>query len=285
MRHFIALFLIFGLSVFTFGQRQQTQTRKNKRADLKTKPKPKPKTKPEITTIEAATKDGKAVILKSNGTWEYTKVETDKKNSSIPNPNPSPKPTPVTAVAAATPTPKPTPVPTPDIAAKPTKTNESKQCELTLTDSPAIRGLQLGMSRTEVDRIIPQDRVRILNSSAISAYPQFGKTAGFENIYNITAQFLDEKLNLLEIVYDPTAVKWKNSREFAENLSENLKLPLRFWKHKPGITTVSEMRCREFALEIDSEANQIRLERIFTLQSNEPTKEQVQEKDNKSFKP
>ena len=131
MRHFIALFLIFGFSVINFGQQTQTRQTNKKRAVTKTKP--KPKIKAQITTIEAATKDGKAVTLKSNGTWEYTKVETEKKNS--PTPNPSPKPTPT-----ATPMPQPTPVPTPNIASKPTKPIESKQCELALADSPTIRG-------------------------------------------------------------------------------------------------------------------------------------------------
>jgi hypothetical protein len=299
MRHFIAFFLMLVLSNTSFAQEVQTKPQQEKpKVAVKTKKaaktKPKTKLKPKVTVIEAATKDGKAVTLKSNGTWEYVKAETTVKPSPTPDVKPTPTPS---AKPTATPTPSANPNPVtksaPVITAeknpvpKPTPNEKtkafllSKECDLTLKDAPSIRGLKLGMPRDEADRIIPPDRVRYLDSSAITAYPQFGKTAGFENVYQVSAEFFEEKLNALEIVYDPNAVKWKNAKEFAENLSQNFNIPNRFWKFESKEATVSEMRCSDFSINIDSELNEVRLQKRTELQKTV----QIKEESKKVFKP
>jgi hypothetical protein len=269
MRHFICIALICGLSTFIFGQKVTPKPQDSKaKTSVKTK-KSKPKTNKtaDVKTIEAATKDGKAVILKSNGTWEYTKPVVEIKPTAAATPTATPNPSPVIAAVKTMPTPKTNATPAP--VAKTTTVSVSNKCDLGLNDSPVIRGLKLGMSRDEADKIIPLDRVRILNSSAISAYPQFGKTQGFENVYQITAQFGGEALERLEIVYDPTYVKWKSAKEFAENLSSNFNIPSRFWKYDSKNAALSELRCREFTVSIDSESNEIRLERVSAAQTGD----------------
>jgi hypothetical protein len=48
-----------------------------KKPPIKPKPTPAPKIENPITELEAKTKDGKKVILRSNGTWVYFKEEFD----------------------------------------------------------------------------------------------------------------------------------------------------------------------------------------------------------------
>jgi hypothetical protein len=307
MRQFIVLLLMLSLTNVGFAQDVPTKTQKTapKTSTKKkvSRTKAKTKAKPTVTTLEAATKDGKPVTLKSNGTWEYTKLQTPTptpKATVSPSPTATPAPTPsTTPTPAPTATPvasvKPNPViktsPTPVVNASPVpkstpnaKTSAfllSKTCDLGLNDSPTIRGLKLGMPRAEADRLIPPDRVRYLESTTITAYPQFGKAAGFENIYQISAQFSEEKLSGLEIIYDPTAAKWKNAKEFADILSENFNIPRRFWKFNAKTPAFSEIRCREFLISIDSLENEIRLEKQAAVQTT------VQAKDDgkKVFKP
>lgn len=299
MRHFNAFLLTLVLALSNFGQETQPTPQKVKpKPTIKTKKvaksTAKTKVKPKVTVIEAATKDGKAVNLKSNGTWEYVKTEATVKPSPTPVEKPSPTPAPV-AKPTPTPSANPNPVtkPSPVIVAetntvpKPTPNEKtkafllSKDCDLTLKDAPVIRGLRLGMTREEADRVIPLDRVRYLDSSAITAYPQYGKTAGFENVYQISAQFSEEKLSVLEIVYDPNAVNWKDAHEYAENLSQNFNIPFRFWKFNQKDTAVSDIRCRDFSIKIDSAQNELRLEKQTELQKTVQAKEPVK----KAFKP
>lgn len=284
MRYFIALWLIFGLSVLGIGQtKPQTQnvkrkvTPKNQKTKAKTttksktltKIKPKAKPAPKLALIEATTKDGKAVTLKSNGTWEYAKTETP---AAKPTPKPSPTPK-ATLVAESKPTSNPvvktTPEEKPKTAAKTKPTPLSAQCDLTLANAPAIRGLKLGMSRSDADKIIPLDRVTILNSSDIRAYPKQGSAVGFENVLQVAARFVEDKLYNLEIEYDTDAIKWKNAKDFAENLSANFNLPARFWKYDAKNPVLSEMRCREFSIKINSSLNEIALEKITAPQKIE----------------
>jgi hypothetical protein len=105
MKHIISLFLIFGISFFGLAQeitvtppkekpKTATKTAVKKKpkvkpqtkiaAKAKTKPKAKAKAKAKITTVEAATKDGKPVTLKSNGTWEYSKTKPVTKETEKP---------------------------------------------------------------------------------------------------------------------------------------------------------------------------------------------------------
>lgn len=292
------------LSTLNFGQEVQTKPQQVKpKVAVKTKKiaktKPKIKVKPKAAVIEASTKDGKAVTLKSNGTWEYVKTETPSKTSQTPvakpSPTPAEKPSPTpTATPAPSANPNPVTKPSPVIVAEknpvpqPTPNEKtkafllSKECDLTLKDAPVIRGLKLGMSRDEADKIIPPDRVRYLDSSAITAYPQYSKSAGFENVYQVSAQFFEEKLNTLEIVYDPNTIKWKDAKEFAENLAQNFNIPYRFWKFNARETSVSEMRCRDFSIQIDSAQNELRLEKRTEIQSSV----QIKKEDTKKvFKP
>lgn len=59
-----------------------TQT---KNTSVKPKPKTIPKIETQIVEIEATTKDGKKVILRSNGTWDYAKIEGKGESTDLPS--------------------------------------------------------------------------------------------------------------------------------------------------------------------------------------------------------
>jgi len=124
------------------------------------------------------------------------------------------------------------------------------------------------MSRKDADKIIPTERrINYLNSSHITSYPD--KNSGFENVYQVTAQFQEDKLNVLEIGYDPEAVQWKSVEEFARNISDNLKLPGNSWDFRLRKWNSAEMKCKGFSLKINSELNELTLEHASSTEEGE----------------
>jgi hypothetical protein len=259
------------------------------KTDVKPKADVKPKTDaaPQIAIVEAKTADGQDIILKADGTWAYKKPEPTPKPSPVAKASPVAKPTPTLVTAQTAPTPGPvakessTPAvkPSPIAKIKPSPTPSS--CDLALSEAPSIRGLRLGMTRDEADGIIPGNRITIVNSSDIVAYPQYSNARGFENVYQISAEFFDNRLSALEIVYDPDNVKWKSAKEFAQSLSENFKLSPNFWKYDARNSSFAEMQCREFAIRIDAAASQISLQKTNAAQKTNSTAETQ----NKIFRP
>ena len=344
MKQITSLFLILGISLFGMAQeitvtapKQKPKTAAKKVvkkkpqvkpkakvvAKTKTKPKAKAKTqaKAKVTTIEAATKDGKPITLKSDGTWQYAKtkpvakdvkkpVDKEKpvakeakksaeKNEPIPKEvkKPVEKEKPVAKEVkkpvekeVKKPIVKEKPVAKdvkkPVVKEKPVakevtkpivKSTPAASCDLTLNQSPMIRGLKLGMSRSAAERIIPNDRVRVLDSPTIIAYPKYG-ASGFENVSSITANFSDNALSSLTIGYNES---WNNTREFAREISDNFALPYRFWKFRGKNAASSEMQCRDFSISLDSNENQLTLRNVSSWQKS------AQENNNRKevFKP
>lgn len=237
-------------------------------AKTKTEAKPKKEEAPKIATVEAKTADGQDITLRADGTWAYKKPEPTPVTSPAAKPSAAASPVaklsvapPVVARATPTPSPKPEAKPSPKDApvanTKPSPT--PKTCQMTLAEAPSIRGLRLGMTRDEADRIIPRNRVTIVDSSDIVSYPRTGSAGGFENVYQISAAFAENRLSSLGIIYDPENVKWKSVREFAATLSENFSLAPVYWKYDARSRTTAEMQCRDFAIMINSEANEITL--------------------------
>lgn len=264
----------------------KTQKAKPKITAKTEKIKPKKETAPKITTIEAKTSDGKDIMLKADGTWAYKKPEPTPKTTPAAKPSPTPTPAPVAKTTPATkPSPvaksSPTPVVKPSPVAKIKPSPTPSQCDLTLKDAPVIRGLRLGMTRDEADVVIPADRVTIINSSDIVSYPQFSNARGFESVYQISAQFSEDRLSAFDIIYDADDVKLKNAKEFAAALSKDLKLSPGFWKYNARNLAVAEMPCKEFLIKIDSSENEISLQKISAAQKT--AQEDVNPK--KVFKP
>ncbi|HEY0051064.1 MAG TPA: hypothetical protein VGB68_17355 [Pyrinomonadaceae bacterium] len=273
----------------------QTKAAPSKQTKAGSKDKPKPDTakqsgatkaaiKAKPKTIKAETGKAKRVKVESKDKSKQTAVEPKEKQKTL-TPNPPTQTAPVKSKAdAVSVKPKADDVPvkpkTDAVSVKPKPAPKTGFQPCDLKDAPAIRSLRLGMSRREVDGIIPTaGRVKYINSSTITAYPD--AASGFENIGQVTAQFDEDRLNVLEIDYDRSAVQWKSVEEFAGNLSDNLKLPRNAWDFRFKKWNRAEMKCKGFSLKINSEMNELTLEN-----SDSPAASGQEASGNKkSFKP
>lgn len=159
-----------------------------------------------------------------------------------------------------------------------------KSCDLTLKDSPEIRGLKLEMSKQDVEKIIlPSSGIKISNFSNTLTNSQLSKLKGFENVDSLDIMFLREsfdsdiyRVSTLVFRYKADNVKWDSVIEFAENISDKLKLPSESWKFSDY---QGNMICKDFQITIFE--NYIRLQS--TTFENELKKLREQKK--KEFKP
>ncbi|HEX8250348.1 MAG TPA: hypothetical protein VF599_19395 [Pyrinomonadaceae bacterium] len=271
--------------------KSQTAESKSNQPQDESKPKAESKDKPATQTKAVKSKTSKSKTAKQTGTTKTatrakskrTKAETkDKSKQTAVEPKEKQKtltPNPPTQTAPVKPALEKVPVkskpetvsvkpktdetqvkPKPDVVAvKPKTAPKTGFQPCALQDAPAIRNLRLGMSRKDADQIIPTaGRVNYINSSTITAYPDAAR--GFENIGQVTAQFDEDRLNVLEIDYDRSAVQWKSVEEFAVNLSDNLKLPRNAWDFRFKKWNRAEMKCKGFSLKINSEMNELTLE-------------------------
>lgn len=112
----------------------------------------------------------------------------------------------------------------------------TQKCSLTLAQSPAIRGLKLGMGVEEVLRQFPgsSDEPHIRNALsmadkefgiarfAVSARPQASESR-FAGINGLSFEFMDSRLSSLWVQY--AGPEWRSIDEFISRLSEPLNLP------------------------------------------------------------
>ena len=139
-----------------------------------------------------------------------------------------------------------------------------KPCQL--RTPPTIRGLSLGMTRSESNRILNSEK----KTAEVLPQPQYF------GVDSITREFEDDKLIELGVAYKQD-VKW-TSREFARNLSRNLHLPFNAWSSFPSKMGI--MFCNGFAVRYYATINYVRLTREHT----QPSKNENMIKQ-KAFKP
>lgn len=108
-------------------------------------------------------------------------------------------------------------------------------CNLTLKDSPVIRGLKLGMTKTEVEKVIPLDnKITYANFIDYSFNKgQISKIKAFQGLDTVYIRFIDQNKNLdnlpveqLTFVYD-NSVQWSSHWEFARFIADYFKLPFK----------------------------------------------------------
>lgn len=130
------------------------------------------------------------------------------------------------------------------------------QCDLTLKDAPAIRGLKFGMSGNDVAALIGPP-LKTLDSDRNNWYynPGMQQTdiKGLDGITLMSLTFYKDKLASITIDYNQQ-VTWKDAREFSQAISSNLNLPAAGWTyHQPGYRR-AEMQCKDFDLLLDTSA-------------------------------
>lgn len=134
----------------------------------------------------------------------------------------------------------------------------SSKCNLTLANSPAIRGLRLGMTAEELMALFPgsAESNEVKNELALANnYPAFGVTRlsfaswqypsafkeRFAGIESVLVTLLDKRVTEFTVQYSSPSsskmgVNWHGTEEFIARLSENFHLPpASYWElRSPG---------------------------------------------------
>lgn len=158
------------------------------------------------------------------------------------------------------------------------------QCNLTLKDSPVIRGLKLGITKTEVEKVIPlSSGVKLSSFLNYLTTTQLSKIKGFESLDSLDITFMREnfeskiyRVSTLSFRYKNSLVEWDSVIEFADNISTNLTLPFDAWSFADNQAV---MKCKDFKITI--------VENYINLQSTtlENDSKKLKEQKKKDFKP
>lgn len=130
------------------------------------------------------------------------------------------------------------------------------QCDLTLKDAPAIRGLKFGMSGDQVIATIGKPLKTLdpdANNWAYNPGMQLTDVKGLDGITLLSLSFYNGKLFNITVDYNPQ-ITWKDAREFSQAISPSLKLPTNGWKFDDMNSRRAEMVCKEFNIVIDTSA-------------------------------
>jgi hypothetical protein len=125
-----------------------------------------------------------------------------------------------------------------------------EKCSVKFLELPLIRGLQLGMSKTNVLANYPKCRSEIGATCFYRAedIPSFSFRNGLDAI-SIAFDLDTDKVSSFSLVYD-TSLKWKSSKEFAESISDNLKFEPSNWtavpQKKPSPFGVMKYSCTNY---------------------------------------
>jgi hypothetical protein len=125
-----------------------------------------------------------------------------------------------------------------------------EKCSVKFSELPLIRGLQLGMSKTNVLANYPKCRNEIGTTCYYRAedISSFSFRNGLDAI-SIAFDLDTDKVSSFSLVYD-TSLKWKSSKEFAESISDNLKFEPNNWtavtQKKPSPFGVMKYSCTNY---------------------------------------
>jgi hypothetical protein len=143
---------------------------------------------------------------------------------------------------------------------------QSSPCALMLAQSPAVRGVKLGMKTADVLALFPgsadQDDVR--NAlSRVEGYPHFGVVSinfdpsrystkdRFTGITNFSFLLVDGRVGQFEVQYlpPPLGPKWQRPDDFVSKIAEAYKLPpAANWTTDPNVASWKTLKCEGFQL-------------------------------------
>lgn len=125
--------------------------------------------------------------------------------------------------------------------------SKEKECDLSVSDSPAVRGLRLGMTLDEFKAMFPAsripdpDRFGVVsmgdddNGGSVLSSDNYKNKADFQDAEIRKLKFVDGRLADFAVVYSDYKTKWEDPGQFLLKASETLKLPYRAFK--PNIQT------------------------------------------------
>ena len=122
-------------------------------------------------------------------------------------------------------------------------------CKLSMSESPEIRGLKLGLTTKEFESKFPNAKLPDADEAGdrifhvASSYPygmELGGTRG------VVLEFFDDKLVEFEITYDDS-VRWLKVGDFVDAISSTLNLP-EGWTSNRYNRDTREMHCPDFVV-------------------------------------
>lgn len=232
MKIILILYLIFISSFMCFGQR--------------IKPSSKPTPEQKLTIIDATTKDGKPVILKSDGTWEFSKEQSTEK----------------TNIAQC------------DLTLKDAPDLRGLKLGMSKKEVQAVFGVSNEDETSPFYFTNPEIRF-----NGVRSYKFYSNTlkklTGFYNIDNLTLEFFDGELHFIEAEY---------FRSYANFSAEQFKLKISETYQLPNSWAGNKLKCKEFEIDIKESyvtGNEIS---FYNLLTSEKIKIEEQKKQDK-FKP
>jgi hypothetical protein len=168
--------------------------------------------------------------------------------------------------------------------------SSQERCVQKMSEFPALRGLKLNMTRSDVMKIYPlasarkpKDEIGVITMSIIK--DQIVDDELKRNLKGITMEFMDDDLKLISFLYDDS-VKWGSLPKFVESLSGSLNIPVKYWETKSEGLYASA-NCSDFTLAamlLSDEPSllvQVRGYAEIAIQR----KKDIEERKSKSFKP
>ncbi len=177
------------------------------------------------------------------------------------------------------------------------KANSGSACAMTIAQSPALRGLKLGMSIDEVQKLFPKKILKSENYGMPPPYLGFRRislglatdplvandkitTVDLSGIKSGEMQFLDDVLTSVKFFYDDTSSFYQRENEFHGKVAESLNLP--------NVWEGNYLNCGEFRVKAKVDAYTYTVVELENLSTDEIVKQRAkEEKDRRrdSFKP
>jgi hypothetical protein len=188
-----------------------------------------------------------------------------------------------------------------------TPTDQPKPCSLKLPQSPAVRGVKLGMKTEDLLAMFPgsTDRgdIQHVLSKEVEGYPhwgvvtiqigpgQYSTKARFEGIASYIFLLVDGRVGEYQVQYTPPPFgpKWLRPDDFIARLATAYELPSPAnWTTDPNIFAVKTLKCDGFQLK----ASTMNLQGVLTVSMTETSwmtqrqrQEAFEENIRRGFKP
>jgi hypothetical protein len=164
------------------------------------------------------------------------------------------------------------------------------ECTQKMSEFPALRGLKLNMSRSDVMKIYPlasarkpKDEIGVITMSIIK--DQIVDDELKRNLKGIAVELMDDNVKVISVMYDDS-VKWVALPKFVESLSGSLNIPVKYWETKADGLYASA-NCSDFTLVAmllgDESSLLVQVRGYYEI--TKQRKKDIEERKNKSFKP
>jgi hypothetical protein len=188
----------------------------------KTSVKPDPQKPKEITFQKVITPDGKTVILKSNGTWEFAPVEASEK--------PKAKPC--------------------DLTLKDAPVIRGFKLGMTKEEAEKVFGVPANTKENPFYFANPLPLPNGIIGYAFEGFTLSSNLRAFWDVRYLSLDFFDRELYSVTIKYSSSAASF-TSEQFKIKISESFNLPIDAWvKQTAGERSYEILTCKEFQLMI-----------------------------------